>query len=50
MGDVVGSLVRHQAVLSRLLPVVADGKLSQVPVVISLPAKKNQTAPSLPDA
>lgn len=48
-GNVAGSLVSHQAVLSRLLPVVADGKLSQVPVVVALPAKKKQTAPILPN-
>lgn len=48
-GAVLGSLVSHQAVVSCLLPVVAGGKLSQVPVVIALPAKKKQTAPILAD-
>lgn len=43
-GNVTGSLVCHQAVLSRFLPVIADCKLSQVPVVISLPATKHQTS------
>ena len=38
-GDVIGSLVGRQAVLGRLLPVVARGELSQVPVVVPLPKR-----------
>lgn len=41
-GDVTSSFVRYQTVLCRLLPVVARGKLRQVPVVISLPEQRGE--------
>lgn len=41
-GDVACSFVRNQAVLCRLLSVVARGKLCQVPVVVSLPEERRE--------
>lgn len=42
-GDVARRLVRHQAVLRRLLAVVARGKLGQVAVVVALPSQGQKT-------
>lgn len=36
-GKVRSSFIRHQAVLCRLLSVVASGELCQVPVVVPFP-------------
>lgn len=41
-GNVASSFVRYQTVLCCLLPVIACGKLCQVPVVISLPEQREQ--------
>lgn len=43
VGDIAGRLVRDQAALGGLLPVVAGGKLGSVPVVVALPGEENKT-------